>query len=153
GREVSPMTISQARRVTSLAGALALLVGCVAQGASLSYPQSFEANRGQSPGCVRFLSRGPGYAIFLTPEEAVFSSSGAALTMRTIGANPAVRIEGVDPLAGKSNYFIGQSRDWHRDVPTYSRVRYRGVYPGVDLVYYIAGGKLEYDFLLTPGAS
>lgn len=36
-------------------------------------PMSFEANRGQTDTDVRFLSRGPGYALFITPTEAVFS--------------------------------------------------------------------------------
>src|SRR5215469_131430 len=36
-------------------------------------PLSFEANRGQSDRRVKFLARGNGYALFLTPTEAVLS--------------------------------------------------------------------------------
>src|SRR2546426_8657390 len=36
-----------------------------------SLPPSFEANRGQTDQEVRFLSRGRGYTLFLTPSEAV----------------------------------------------------------------------------------
>src|ERR1035441_7551992 len=38
----------------------------------LSLPLSFEANRGQTDPAVKFLSRGDGYALFLTPDSAVF---------------------------------------------------------------------------------
>lgn len=34
-------------------------------------PLSFEANQGQTDGEVKFLSRGSGYSLFLTPTEAV----------------------------------------------------------------------------------
>jgi hypothetical protein len=38
-------------------------------------------------------------------------------------------------------------------VPTYARVRYQNAYPGIDLVYYGQQGRLEYDFVVAPGAS
>jgi uncharacterized protein (TIGR03437 family) len=54
-------------------------------------------------------------------------------------------------LPSKSNYFIGNDPGkWRTDVPNYSRVRYRGVYPGVDLIYYGQQGRLEYDFIVAP---
>ena len=37
-------------------------------------------------------------------------------------------------------------------MPTYERVAYRDVYPGIDLVYYGQQGQLEYDFVLAPGS-
>jgi hypothetical protein len=71
-----------------------------------------------------------------------------------VGANPAVKIEGLDLTQAKVNYFVGQdSTKWQRNIPTYARVRYRNLYPGVDLVYY--GGKnrqIEYDLVAAPGA-
>jgi hypothetical protein len=38
-------------------------------------------------------------------------------------------------------------------VPTYAKVRYARVYPGVDLVYHGDQGQLEYDFVVAPGAN
>jgi hypothetical protein len=60
----------------------------------------------------------------------------------------------VDELPGKSNYLIGNDPNkWRTNVPTYGRVRYENIYPGVDLVYYgKKGGQLEYDFVVAPGA-
>jgi len=56
-------------------------------------------------------------------------------------------------LPGKSNYFRGNDpKKWHTDVPTYAKVKYEGIYPGVDLVYYGNQRQLEYDFIVAPGA-
>lgn len=61
---------------------------------------------------------------------------------------------GENQLPGTINYFLGNdSTKWHSAVPTYSKVRYSGVYPGVDLVYYGNQQQLEYDFVVAPGAS
>ena len=73
--------------------------------------------------------------------------------MQLAGANPAAAASGSSPLPGKSNYFIGNDpAKWHSGVPQFARVRYQGVYPGVDLVYYGNQGRLEYDFEVAPGA-
>ena len=57
-------------------------------------------------------------------------------------------------LPGKSNYFVGNDPNkWHTDVPTYAKVRYINVYPGIDLLYYgNQEGRLEHDFVVAPGA-
>ena len=132
-------------------------------------PLSFEANRGQTDARVKFLSRGRGYTLYLTPTEAVLAlrKSGAetqtpefaakvetaVLRMRLVGANPSPEVEGTDALPGKSHYFIGSdAQKWVINAPTYSRVKYRGVYPGVDLVFYGKQRQLEYDFVVAPGA-
>ncbi|HEV2177809.1 MAG TPA: hypothetical protein VGW33_11520 [Terriglobia bacterium] len=78
----------------------------------------------------------------------------AVLHMQLVGANPQAKVEGTDELPGKSNYFIGNDpKKWRTNVPTYAKVRYQGVYPGVDLVYYGNQGQLEYDFVVAPGAA
>jgi len=131
-------------------------------------PLSFEANHGQTDPSVSFLSRGRGYALFLTHGEAVLtlqnpsSAAGgqqpspppAALRLQLLGANTHAVATGRDELPGKANYFLGNDPSkWRRNVPTYAKVRYESIYPGVDLVYYgNQGGELEYDFVVAPGA-
>ncbi len=53
-----------------------------------------------------------------------------------------------------TNYFIGNDpAKWRTNVAGYAKVKYEGVYPGIDLVYYDNGeGRLEYDFIVAPGA-
>ena len=60
----------------------------------------------------------------------------------------------MEELPGKSNYFIGNdTRQWRTDIPTYAKVKYEAIYPGVDLVYYgTQGRQLEYDFVVAAGA-
>lgn len=74
--------------------------------------------------------------------------------MKLLGANPQPQATGLEPLPGKSNYFIGSDpRRWRTDVPIYAKVKYEAVYPGVDVVYYgTQGRELEYDFIVAPQA-
>jgi hypothetical protein len=73
--------------------------------------------------------------------------------MRLVGANPAAKAKGEEELPGKANYFIGNDPDkWRTNVPTYAKVRYEGVFPGVDLVFYGNQRQLEHDFVVSPGA-
>jgi hypothetical protein len=207
-------------------------------------PLSFEANQGQTDRAVKFLSRGRGYALFLTGDEAVLTferasqkakgktqkakvkagvapafracpepcegsadarvaqhplfgaavlpepltlaiptekpenrvekprdrragpalpsssrlagsgESSAVLRLRLVGANAGAAVVGAEELPGKANYFLGNDpKKWRTNVLTYAQVKYRDVYPGVDLVYYGSqGGQLEYDFVVAPGA-
>jgi hypothetical protein len=143
-------------------------------------PLSFEENVGQTAREVRYVSHGSGYELFLTPQEAVLAlrsnaphdlsplhrmaslralrkarAAGqlTAVRMRLEGANPNAQIAGMDQLPGKTNYFVGNDpKKWHTGVPSYARVKYSGVYPGVDLVFYGNQQRLEYDFVVAPGA-
>lgn len=100
-------------------------------------PLSFEANQGQADSRVRFLARGGGYSMYLTPSEVLLSLhryhgggvrradfkspierrvdehalaenvDRATVSMQLIGSNPDAESIGVDPLPGKDNYLIG----------------------------------------------
>jgi hypothetical protein len=143
-------------------------------------PLSFEANHGQTDARVKFLSRTGGYTLFLTGDEAVLTLSakktstnkpkimgaalpvqsriaapkvGGVLRMKPHNANPTAKVMGTDELAGTSNYFIGNDpAKWRSNVPTYAKVKYEGIYSGIDLVYYGNQRQLEYDFIVAPGA-
>lgn len=129
-------------------------------GAYARLPLRFEANRGQTDSRVRFISRGSGYALFLTPSEAVLSlrtgkqNSGVdVLRMKLEGGNAEAQVAGIDEMPTKINYFIGNDpQQWHSNVPNYSRVKYENVYSGIDLIYYGNQGQLEYDFVISPGS-
>jgi uncharacterized protein (TIGR03437 family) len=127
----------------------------------MSVPLSFEPNQGQLDSTVQFLSRGSGYALFLTPGKVVLNlerqTPEAApvdtLRMSLIGANPKANAVGLAQQAGVVSYFIGNDpKQWRSGIPTYGKVAYREVYPGVDLVFYGNQRQLEYDFVVAPGA-
>ena len=143
-------------------------------------PLSFEPNQGQVDAQVKFLSRGSGYTLFLTSTEAVLvlrkpvapagrDERGTTLTpadaqdsqatarpvvrMKLVGSNPVSQVIGLEELPGKSNYFIGNDPDkWRTNIPHYAQVKYRDVYPGVNLLYYGQHGQLEFDFVVGTGA-
>ena len=123
-------------------------------------PLRFEANRGQTNPAVQFLSRGPGYSLFLTSTGAVLSlargdDAGAVrdvVRMRLLGANRSPAVAGGDRLPGVTNYISGQDRSrWRAGVPSFALVTYEEVYPGIDLVYHGKQRALEYDFVVAPG--
>src|SRR6266404_2069098 len=82
----------------------------------------------------------------------LYGRTGAVLRMKLRNANPAAKITGTDELAGTSSYFIGNDpAKWRTSVPTYAKVKYEGIYSGIDLVYYGNQRQLEYDFIVAPG--
>jgi uncharacterized repeat protein (TIGR01451 family) len=130
--------------------------------AAAKLPLAFEPNMGQTDARASYVAHGAGYGLFLTPSEAILSLGVAAknstavnnaVHMQLEGASSNPKIAASEPLPGKSNYFRGNdSSRWVRNVPTFARVRYSDVYPGVDLVFYGKQGQLEYDFALRSGA-
>ena len=73
--------------------------------------------------------------------------------MRYAGLNPEVKIEALDPQAGKINFIRGSDPSaWVRGLACYGRLRYHNLYPGIDLIFYAKDSKLEYDFVVEPGA-
>jgi len=125
------------------------------QAALARLPLRFEANQGQWDSQVRYRARSGGFRLSLTQSGPVVDFAGAGaprLEMALAGSNPAPVMEGLDPMAARTDYFIGPRAGWQTGVANYARVRYRAVYPGVDVVYYGRQNRLEYDFVLAPGA-
>ncbi len=134
-----------------------------AQSAFGNGPLTFEANRGQSAAAVRYLAHGQGYRLFLKPNEADFALNAPTISA---GTNRAVQVKmhltggrtdtaftPEQPLPGQVNYFYGSDlKQWHTHIPTFGQVRSKGVYPGVDVVYYGNSRRLEYDFIVAPKA-
>jgi hypothetical protein len=114
---------------------------------SYSLPMVFEQNLGQSASPVRFLSRGSSRTLFLTPEEAVLRLKNDVIRTRWVGGKTAV-LSGDDRLTGSSNYLSKEQQI--RGVEQFGKVRFSGIYSGVDLVYYGNQGKLEYDVIVAP---
>jgi hypothetical protein len=116
-------------------------------------PLSFESNQGQMDSRVQFLSHGDGYSLYLTSTGAVLSLHQAVVRMTLVGGNPAAAASGVERLPGVSNYFIGNDpKAWRVGVPTFAKVKFADVYPGIDMVYYGNQRELEYDITVAPGA-
>ena len=121
-------------------------------------PLRFEANAGQTDPQVQFLVRGSGATLFLSATEVVLAVRGpegtSPVRLQLVGANPTPHVRGEDALPGTSNYFLGNDpQQWRTAVPSYAKVVYDEVYPGVNLVYYGKQGRVEHDFIVAPGTS
>jgi len=117
-------------------------------------PLSFEPNRGQASTDVRYLARGSAFTLYLSSGETLLAARNQSpLRTKLLGANLAAGVLGESRQESTSNYYVGKDQSqWRTSVPNYGRVRYAGVYPGIDLVYYGNEGKLEYDWIISPGA-
>ncbi|MFB3777840.1 MAG: SBBP repeat-containing protein [Bryobacteraceae bacterium] len=131
-------------------------------GPLLAYPGQtglgFEANVGQFDRHVRYVLRSGNTDLLLTGQGAyvVFrdpAGKKSAVEMKFAGASPDTRVEGEEKLTAVTNYLVGPDpARWVTGAPHYAKVRYHGVYPGVDLIFRREGERLEYDWLAAPGA-
>jgi hypothetical protein len=63
------------------------------------------------------------------------SDSDAVLRLKLVGATTKARAKGREALPGKVNYLLGNDRRrWRTNIPTFAKVAYKDIYPGVDLV-------------------
>ncbi|MFN7929481.1 MAG: SBBP repeat-containing protein [Blastocatellia bacterium] len=155
-RQVAPQKAIKSGQVTSPLAPLTL---------------HFEKNQGQYPTALQFAARGKGFQVGITANEMVLCFAAASShaptstpedhrtrSLRTLRlqlqqAQAAPVLEGVNPLAARTNYFRGKNAaQWHTEIQNYEQVRARNVYPGINLVYYGTPAQLEYDFEVAPGA-
>ena len=129
--------------------------------AHLRVPLRFEPNLGQTDSEVRFLARALGYTLWLTPQEVVMglraggdAAAGApdVIRLRWVGARPDPEVTGIERAGGESHYLTGDDpSSWVTGVPHFARVRYAGVFPGIDVELYGNDRQVEYDFVVAPG--
>ncbi|MEE9553720.1 MAG: SBBP repeat-containing protein, partial [candidate division Zixibacteria bacterium] len=82
-----------------------------------------------------------------------YKKESMLIKARFIGANPNPEVIGTDRLSHNNNYFYGNNQSkWRTDVPNYSTIIYKDIYPGIDLKYYGNGQGMKYDFIVNPGA-
>jgi len=147
-----------AKASTGAAQAAATTSTAAAQQKMAKLPLVFEPNAGQTDKQVQFMARSIGYSVFLTgPDKAVFGfpTNGKAedvLSFRMVGANGSAKAEALENTGGVSNYYVGKDKSkWVEKVPNYAKIRYDGIYPGVNVVYQGDQRKFRYDFEVQPG--
>jgi Ca2+-binding RTX toxin-like protein len=152
------MVVSPARhRVPALSGAVAET--SVAEAAAYgNLPISFEPNVGQGSNGDDFVARGQGFGMAINATGATLALGTKAqdlVRMNLLEANPSANPYAHESLSGTVNYFVGNDPSgWRSDVPTFGRVSYDDIYPGIEVTYYgTNAGSLEYDFVVAPGAN
>ena len=149
-----------------LAGLLAALLsaspaGEAAAGAYGNRALVFEPHQSASGGMPLFTAHASGRNLLFGASGRVSewgSGAGASgrrpeIAMHLVGARAKVAPQPVGPPAGTANHLVGSPDRWRLGVPLFEKIRYAGLYPGIDLLYYGNQNELEYDFVVAPGAS
>jgi uncharacterized repeat protein (TIGR01451 family) len=114
---------------------------------------AFEVNEGQTDRAVKFLARSGSRQLLLTSRSVILRSFKGSLGIEFAGTNYTSKVAGTDRLPGQRNYLIGNDpHNWHTEIPTYEKVLYSDLYPGIDLTFYGNESAFEYDFIVKPGA-
>jgi hypothetical protein len=136
-------------------------------------PLSFIPNRGQEDQAVRFHAQGLGGSLFFAPNEVVFSLPNPVkvqaddkekirydrhpanvVRIHYQGANENPEVAALEELPGVVNILNGNNpTKWRKNLPTYSGVAYRELYPGIELRYEGTDGQLKSTFYLAAGAN
>jgi hypothetical protein len=119
-------------------------------------PVYFVENRGIYPDEVAYYVQGADKTLFFTQDGVTFRLKGKdrgwVVKLEFIGANPDVVPRGTDRQRAVFSYFKGPEKDWKTGLPTFSKVAYRDLWPGIDLVFTGTVNKLKYEFVVRPGA-
>ncbi|MCA1032798.1 SBBP repeat-containing protein [Bacillus timonensis] len=129
-------------------------------------PLFFEENVGQTSEQVKYLSKNNRSTVFFKNNEVVsflrkplkknekseVEWSTNVVRMKFLNAKHDSKIEGVDKQNGTVNYFKGNDDyNWNVDIPTYSKIRYKQIYPGINLIFYGNQRNHQFDFIIEPG--
>jgi uncharacterized repeat protein (TIGR01451 family) len=120
--------------------------------APVSFPLTFEVNRGQTAAQVQYLARSREGLLFFTGEGFTVSvpRTGAFRVQFENAATPA--ISAGQRLITRSNYLGRNGNESITNVENFGSIRYSGLYPGIDVRFYGRDRHVEHDFVLAPGA-
>ena len=108
-------------------------------------------NRGQLDPRVAFYAPGRSGAVYFTSDGATFAEGGYVTQLAFIGAAHSDPVAD-EPLSTRVSYFRGPSSRWHTAIPTFGRIVYRDLWPGIDATFSGSDSRLEYSFFVRQGA-
>ena len=133
-----------------------------------SFPLVFEENTGQYSDINRYISRALGYNLGFAADHVAIVLSGVRKGESTgdvdsaekvalvfEGAGDQLTITGQNRQLSQSHYFRGSAGNNHETFSAshYAGVSYQQIYAGINAVFYGNQQQLEYDFIVSPGAS
>jgi len=94
--------------------------------------------------------------LFINPAERELRSRRDdrryAVKLDFVGANADVRPSGEEKTGAVISYFKGKPEEWKAGLPTFSRIVYKNLWPGIDVAYYGTTDKMKYEFIVHPGS-
>jgi hypothetical protein len=140
-------------------------------------PISFIENQGQIDQEVAYYVHGRDTSLYFTSQGVTFvltdtkpgvtkptvqsvalrkeppaARSRYVLKLDFVGASPQVKLRGEETTEAVVSYFTGPQDHWQVGLPTYSKIIYANLWPGIDLVYSGTNSRLKYAFVVQPGA-
>ena len=115
-------------------------------------PAYFVENRGQFDASARYVARGPELTGYFGSTEVVVAARSGRFRLTFPGADPAPALEGVDPAGARFNFMTGPPAEWKINLPSWNAVAYRGIFPGIDLLYTASHDAFKSEFIVAPGA-
>ena len=138
-------------------------------------PLQFIPNQGQIDGQVAYYVQGRDKTIYFTAEGLTFvlaeqaqkdgkkqpgpvDSNDSDATQRWVvkldfvDSNAAAKPIGLEKSGAVVSYFKGKPEEWKAGLAAYSKIIYRDLWPGIDLLYYGTFNRMKYEFIVHPGA-
>jgi len=122
-------------------------------------PLSFIENQGQADERVAYYIQSPGQSLYFTERGHTLhltqgkggDAKAHTVKVELVDAAPE-RIASLQAASGVVSYFKGPKEEWKTAIPTHSKIGYVQPWPGIDLEYNGANGKLESIYTVAPHA-
>jgi len=128
-------------------------------------PIRFTPNVGQVDRAVAYYIEGRDKTIYFTPDGLTFVLSGrhGAENRGTLASRWVVKLDfvdstegvvpaGLEPTDTRLSFFRGKPEEWIAGVAACSKIVYRDLWPGIDLIYSGTFERMKYEFVVRPGA-
>jgi hypothetical protein len=127
------------------------------EGAQNDRPLYFIENQGQMDEEVAFYVQGLERTLYFTASGMVVALDHASkgrwfVKIDFQASNKEVEPRGHDRQEAVLSYFRGGVSDWKTGLPTFGRLTYPDLWPGIDLVFTGKVNRLKYEFIVQPGA-
>ena len=121
--------------------------------AKWSNPLLFARTARGANGTSEYIGSAPGIRASFEQAGVRFRVPGSAFRLQFLGTSDPAEPQGEDPQPARVNYLIGnRPQDWSLDLPTYQRVVYHGIYPGIDVQFSFSGSRVKSEFVAAPGS-
>lgn len=128
-------------------------------------PLQFIPNEGQVRGPADFSVQGKARTVYFAAEGLTFVLGGAGeagpgspdaarwvVKLDFVDANPKAAPVSLERSGTIVSYFLGEPADWRPGIAASSRIIYRDLWPGIDLVYSGTMDRMKHEFIVHPGA-
>ncbi len=124
-------------------------------------PLQFIPNKGQADRRAVFYVQGRDKSIYFSQEGLTFVMTKPgkkdavtrwSVALDFVSPNKDVVPTGLQKSGAVISYFTGKPENWKTGLSAFSKIGYRELWPGIDLVYSGTFNRMKYEFVVRPGA-